>query len=157
LLYPDVEKVLGPAHVSYSDLASFRPSPPSFSRLLTPNDVSIYNAFASTLSKIELERSGFQTGHAPAFGVFDSNELCAVSYYEHWKPRIAHIMVATHPARRRQGYGRKAVTALAEHAFGLGLILQWRALESNTDSLGLANVLGFQHYCSTIFARIKLP
>lgn len=155
LLGSRVEKILGPAHVSYADSSTFRPSPIVSCRSLTPDDAAIGQKFAAALTAAELEQSGFDPKEAPAFGVFSGKDLCAVASYQIWEPRIAHITVATHPGYRRRGYGRVAVSALAEHAFARNLILQYRSLASNENSLKLGRSLGFQQYCSTIYARLS--
>ena len=124
-------------------------------RLLLPEDAAICRSFTAALSSAEIEQSGFDSREAPAFGAFASGVLCAVASYQIWEPRIAHITVATHPDYRRHGYGRVAISALAEHAFARNLILQYRALASNENSLKLGRSLGFQQYCSTIYARLS--
>ena len=155
LLIPGIEKILGPAHVGYADSSTFNPSPTVSCRLLTTEDTAIYQSFAEALSTAEIEQSGFDSREAPAFGAFVNDVLCAIASYEIWEPRIAHITVATHPDHRRHGYGQVAVSALAKHAFARNLILQYRALASNENSLKLRLSLGFQHYCSTIYARLS--
>jgi GNAT superfamily N-acetyltransferase len=151
---PGIERILGPARVSYADSSTFRLSPTISCRLLTPDDAAICQSFTEALSVAEVEQSGFDSGEAPAFGAFAAGVLCAVASYQVWEPRIAHITVATHPDYRRLGYGPVAVSALAEHAFARNLILQYRALASNENSLKLGRSLGFQKYCSTIYARL---
>jgi GNAT superfamily N-acetyltransferase len=155
LLVPGIEKILGPAHVSYADSSTFNPSPIVSCRLLTPEDSAICQSFTTALSTTEIEQSGFDYKEAPAFGAFANGVLCAIASYQIWEPRIAHITVATHPDYRRHGYGRVAVSALAEHAVARNLILQYRALASNENSLKLGRSLGFQQYCSTIYARLS--
>jgi GNAT superfamily N-acetyltransferase len=157
LLSPDVGMILGPAHVSYADAATFCPSPTNGCRPLTADEAADCDALAAALSTTELEQSGFEAHKQPAFGAFTNGVLCAVASYEIWEPRIAPITVATHPAHRRGGHGRAVVSALADHALGQGLVLQYRALAANVNSLALGRSLGFQHYCSTIYARPAEP
>jgi GNAT superfamily N-acetyltransferase len=157
LLGSRLEKILGPARVSYADRSTFRPAPTVSCRLLTPDDAVICRTFAAALSAADLEQSGFDPGEAPAFGVFAGGVLCAVASYQIWEPCIAHITVATHPDYRRCGHGGVAVSALAEFVFARNLILQHRSLASNENSLRLGRSLGFQQYCSTIYARLLEP
>ena len=105
LLVPGIEKILGPAHVSYADSSTFNPSPIVSCRLLTPEDSAICQSFTKALSTAEIEQSGFDYKEAPAFGAFANGVLCAIASYQIWEPRIAHITVATHPDHRRHGYG----------------------------------------------------
>jgi GNAT superfamily N-acetyltransferase len=156
LLVSGVEKILGPAHISYADSSTFNPSPIGSSRSLTPEDSAICQSFTTALSTAEIEQSGFDSSEAPAFGAFANDVLCAIASYQIWQARIAHITVVTHPDYRRHGFGRVAVSALAEHAFARNLILQYRALASNENSLKLGRSLGFRHYCSTIYARLAM-
>lgn len=153
LLSPDVGRILGPAYVSYADAANFRLSPTNGCRLLTSNDAAICEELEASLMPEEIEQSGFDAHGSPAFGSFADGVLCAVARYQVWKPCIAHITVATRPEHRRRGHGRAAVSALAEHALAQDLVLQYRALAVNGNSLATGRALGFQHYCSTIYAR----
>lgn len=153
LLSPDVGRIIGPAHIGYADSAMFRTSPTEGCRLLTPEDAAQRRALAEALSAEELEQSGFDPHEAPAFGAFAEGILCAVASYEIWEPRIAHITVATHPAHRHCGHGRAAVSALAGQTLTRGFVLQYRALAANPNSQALGRSLGFEHYCSTLFAR----
>ena len=91
----------------------------------------------------------------PAFGAFSADVLCAAASYTVWEPSIAHIIVATHPDHRRKGFASAAIGALAADAFARGLILQYRAVAWNTSSLALAHALGFSHYCSTLYVRLR--
>jgi GNAT superfamily N-acetyltransferase len=153
MLLPDVGKIIGPAHVAYADDTQFHPSPAVSCRMLTAADGEIMHALAASLSRAELEQSGFDADEFTAFGAFADGTLCAVANYQVWEPRIAHITVATHPDHRRRGHARAAVSGLAKHAFAQGLVLQYRALAANTHSLTLGRSFGFRHYCSTIYAR----
>jgi hypothetical protein len=54
-----IEKILGPAQVSYADSSTFHPSPTDSCRLLTLEDTAISQSFAAALSTADLERSGF--------------------------------------------------------------------------------------------------
>jgi predicted GNAT family acetyltransferase len=122
---------------------------------LSEPDSDAYRALISDLSQTESAESGAAAGQFPAFGSFCDDVLCAVASYEVWQSSIAHIRVATHPQYRRGGFARAAVQALACDAFERGLILQWRAVAWNTNSLTLAAALGFEHYATTIFVRLK--
>jgi GNAT superfamily N-acetyltransferase len=154
LLSLDAENVIGPAHVGYADASMFRPSPIDSCRILTEDEAGIIPGFAATLSPADLEQTGFDARDTPTFGAFANGILHAVANYHIWKPRLAHITVATHPLHRRHGHGRAVVSALAAHALAQGLVLQYRAIASNANSLALGHSLGFQKYCSTIYARL---
>ena len=149
------EKILGPAEVTYADPTTFRVPDGDAARLLSETDLPAYAALQAALSADDYEASGFTAGVFPAFGVFKDSTLCAGSNYVVWEPSIAHIHVATHPQYRRRGFAKATIRVLAAHAFERDLILQWRALASNTNSLSLAYDLGFEHYCTTIYARCR--
>jgi GNAT superfamily N-acetyltransferase len=148
------EKIIGPALVYYADETTFDSKVTDGDRMLADSDSDAYRDLQSALNATELYESGLSAEHFPAFGAFSEGKLFAVASYSIWEPSIAHIIVATHPDHRRQGFAKRAVSVLAAHALDRGLILQWRALAWNTNSLSLAIELGFQHYCSTIFARL---
>jgi GNAT superfamily N-acetyltransferase len=148
-------KVIGPAEVNYADETTFRSPDSSAARELHQDDLYLCRSLQAALSAREAEESGFMADVFPAFGAFSGSMLCAAAYYRVWEPSIAHIMVATHPDHRRRGFARAAVGALAQDALKRGLILQWRALAWNSNSLTLARDLGFEHYCSTLYARLS--
>jgi GNAT superfamily N-acetyltransferase len=151
----DAETILGPAEVRYADEMSFRTERVADTRELLISDSSSYRALVDALSPNEAFSSGASAESFPAFGAFSNGLLCAVASYTIWQPSIAHIVVATRPERRREGFATRAVQALAAHAFRHRLILQWRALSSNPQSLAVATNLGFQPYCSTLYVRLR--
>jgi len=147
--------ILGPALVNYADRSSFQSRADLNAREISVNDADEYRDLVTALDSTELHASGLSADVFPAFGVFHDGKLCAVANYSVWDECIAHIVVATHPAWRRRGFAKAVVHALATHAFDRGLILQWRALHSNPNSLNLASQLGFRYYCSTIYVRLR--
>ena len=151
----DAERILGPAHVYYADSTTFRPDGALAGRPISSVDAGAYRALAAALDSNELEDSGFSGDSFPAFGVFSGGVLCAAASYRVWEPSIAHIIVATHPQYRRRGFAGAAIRSLAADAFDRGLILQWRAVSWNENSLSLARSLGFSHYCSTLYVRLR--
>ena len=148
-------KILGPAEAHYADETTFRSPESSVARALQPEDRVACQRFQAALSPTEAEDSGFNAAVFPAFGAFSGSTLCAAANYSIWKPSIAHIIVATHPDYRRRGYAKAAIGALAQHAFKRELILQWSAVAWNVNSLALARDLGFEYYCTRIFARLR--
>lgn len=155
VLGSQAEVILGPAEVNYADATTFLTAHHGSARPLSDADSDAYRLLISSLHESEIAESGATAGKFPAFGSFSDNVLCAVASYAIWASSIAHIIVATHPRYRRRGFARAAVQALAADAFERGLILQWRAVTWNTNSLALAAALGFEHYASTMFARLK--
>jgi GNAT superfamily N-acetyltransferase len=151
----DAERILGPAHVYYADSTTFRPESALAGRPISSGDAGAYRSLAAALDSNELEDSGFSGDAFPAFGAFSGDVLCAAASYSVWEPSIAHIIVATHPRYRRRGFASAAIRTLAAHAFDRGLILQWRTVAWNENSLALARSLGFSHYCSTLYVRLR--
>lgn len=151
----NAERILGPAEVHYADDTSFRAALNPHGRALSTADVPVYRELVAALDPKEVEESGVSAEAVPAFGAFCDDRLCAVASYQVWQPSIAHISVATHPDHRRHGFAKAAVQALAAEALDRGLILQWRAVAWNTNSLALARSLGFAYYCSTLYVRLR--
>jgi RimJ/RimL family protein N-acetyltransferase len=151
----NAEKILGPAEVSYADSTTFQTKGSKDARELSQSDMAAYRQLQFALTPKEQEDTGLEAGVFPAFGVFNGNELYAAANYVIWEPFIAHIHVATDPAHRRRGFASAAVRALATHAFDRGLVLQWRAVAWNDNSLAMARDLGFEHYSSQIYARCR--
>ncbi len=155
VLSKDAEKILGPAEVHYADETTFRSARIHSARALSASDSVAHKALVAALDPGEVEDSGISAQAAPAFGAFCDDRLCAVASYEVWKPSIAHITVAIHPDYRRRGFAKAAVGALAADALDRGLILQWRAVAWNKNSLAVARDLGFKYYCSTLYVRLR--
>jgi GNAT superfamily N-acetyltransferase len=149
------EKIIGPAEVNYADSSTFKYTANVRGRKLTDDDSQAYASLAASLAATDVEQSGFSSDHFPAFGVFSNGVLCAAASYSVWEPSIAHIRVATRPDYRRRGFASAAVQTLAEEALSRGLILQWRAVSANRNSLAMAERLGFRHYCSTFYVRLR--
>ena len=148
-------KILGPAEAHYADETTFRAPDSSVARELQQVDMDSCQRLQTALSATDAEDSGFIAHVFPAFGAFSGTTLCSVANYSIWKPSIAHIRVATHPEHRRCGFAKAAIGALAHHALQRGLVLQWSAVAWNVNSLALARDLGFEYYCTRIFARLR--
>lgn len=155
VLGQNVEKILGPAELYYADDTTFQLPATREARALSEEDSSAYRLLQAALELKDAEDSGFRADVFPAFGSFSDNILCAAANYSVWEPSIAHIRVATHPEYRRRGFAKAALGALAEDALNRRLILQWQAVAWNTNSLALAHDLGFEHYSTKIYARLR--
>ena len=153
-IFSEAEKIVGPAVVNYADETNFLSEPSNCGRALSASDSDAYRELVAALDP-KVEDIGITSNEFPAFGAFSDDILCSVASYEVWKPCIAHIRIATHPSYRRRGFAKAAAQALAVEALGNGMILQWRALAWNSNSLSLARDLGFERYCSTIYVRLR--
>jgi predicted GNAT family acetyltransferase len=151
----NAERIIGPAELNYADETTLRSEHSHYVRPLSTADSVAYSAFIGAFSSEEAEESALSPETLPAYGAFFEDMLCSVARYEVWQPCIAQISIATHPHYRRRGFAKAAVGALAAAAFDEGLILQWRSVAWNKNSLALARDLGFQHYGSTLYVRLR--
>lgn len=155
-VFGDVEAVIGPAALRYADHGTFRPLPPSPSvRLLGRDDLPAAAALETACSPTEWEHGGIAVGRDVAAGTFVGGELAALAGYEVWDGVIAHVSVVAHPAHRRRGHAAAAVSRVTAEALERGLIPQYRALESNTPSLAIAERLGFHPYARSVAVRLR--
>jgi GNAT superfamily N-acetyltransferase len=144
--------VVGPAYIGYAeDVRS--PSHPV--RSLTLHDASAVSALRTACTETEWEHGGSLVGEQSSSGVFVGGQLVALAGYEVWAGVVAHISVITHPDFRTRGFGRSAVAHIAERALSAGLIPQYRTLESNFASIGVADSLGFCHYATSVAVRLN--
>jgi len=144
--------VIGPATIGYAEAVS----PPFHEvRALSKSDVPAARALKAACTAIEWEYGGSLVGENPTSGVFVGSDLIALAGYEVWGDTIAHIAIITHPEFRGRGYGRSAVSHLAARALSAGLVPQYRTLESNRDSVRIADSLGFVHYASSVAVRLN--
>jgi len=123
-------------------------------RELGPADTAALSALQAACGERDWEHGGV-SGERPASGSFANGELVAVASYEDWAGTIAHICVITHPDFRSRGFGRSAVAHLSERAIRMGLLPQYRTLETNRGSMRIAEVLGFQRYATSIAVRLQ--
>lgn len=144
--------VIGPAYIGYAD-SVVTPLPPA--RSLTPSDSAEVSELQSTCDVTEWDHGGSTLSAGPASGVFVDGQLVSLAGYEAWGGCIAHISVITHPAFRRQGFGRSAVAHLASRALVSGLIPQYRTLYSNLASIRVAEALGFCHFATSMAIRLR--
>jgi RimJ/RimL family protein N-acetyltransferase len=123
--------------------------------MLDRDDLPAVQALESACSPREWEHGGITVGEDVAAGTFVGDELAALAGYEVWDGVIAHISVVAHPAHRGRGHAAAAVSLVTTTALERGLLAQYRALESNTPSLAVAERLGFQPYARSVAVRLR--
>lgn len=145
--------VIGPAMLSYADTGSLRATRRS-ARMLTRTSLSALAGLRAACPTLEWEYGG-SAATATMAGVFERGELVAVSGYEIWGDKIAHIAAITHPAFRGRRLAQAAVSRVAAHALTSGLVPQYRILESNVPSMAVATALGFVPLATTVAVRLS--
>jgi GNAT superfamily N-acetyltransferase len=149
-----IDRIVGPAYLGYADHRTFLPQPDPATRLLQATDAGAVEQLRLACSPADWEHGGRSLGQQPAVGRFLAGELVALASWEVWDDTIAHIYVVTHPAHRRRGYGKAVVSAIAAEALARGLVPQYRTLERNLPSVGIALALGFRQYATTLAVRL---
>jgi RimJ/RimL family protein N-acetyltransferase len=122
-------------------------------RGLSPVDAKGFAELSSTLTEAERQECGLEFGPRPLWGVFRVKTLIAVAGYDPWPGRIAHVGVAVHPEHRRKGFGQIAVQAATRGALARRRIVQYRTLDSNEASAGIAKALAFLPFAETLYIR----
>jgi hypothetical protein len=152
--------VNGPAHLFYLDSLpqNWIGGTPRrmMVRGLSQIDTKPFGEFIEMLTPSEREQSGLELGPRPLWGVFKDKELVAVSGYDSWPGRIAHIGVAVRSDHRGQKIGQLAVQAAARGALARRRIVQYRALSENAGAVGIARALRFVSFAETLFIRPAL-
>lgn len=150
-----MDRVVGPALIAYADAGTFRP--PLSSRLeVRPLEWADRAGLDAMRRVVTPEGWEHGRGDDAQIGVFVDGVLGAVASYEVWDGRIAHLSVVTHPAHRGHGLGTAAVAHATRTALDRGLIAQYRALASNTHSIGISRRLGFVPYAASLAVRLHL-
>lgn len=144
------DRVVGPAFIGYLDEATFAGSDEIESRLLDDSDAGAIEALRAACEPVGWTEGGPAAGTVAAVGVFRGSTLAALSTYEVWSERIAHIGIVTHPAHRGCGLGTAAVRAMTTIAHARKLVAQYRTLLANAPSMAIARRLGFERYATTI-------
>ena len=144
--------VVGPAWIGCLDVLPTVAD--ASARLLGSEDAELVAELRAACATEEWEEAGVgQSPDRPVAGAFAGGALVAVADYESWGGRLAHIGVLTHPHHRRRGHATRVVRAVTQHALMAGLVPQYRALQSNTGSLGVARRLGFVRYATSLALR----
>ena len=91
------------------------------------------------------------------FGCFAGDRLAAAGMLERWGDRLLHVGIVTHPGHRGRGYGKAVVSAMSAHGLAAGGVMQYRTLQANLPSVGIARALGFQRFALTLAVRLTQP
>jgi GNAT superfamily N-acetyltransferase len=152
-----VDQVIGPAWLGYADASDFRPAPTRGTRLLTDQDLPELQRLAAACGPTAWEHSGIDPVHPPVFGCFVGDGLAAAGTLERWGDRLLHVGIVTHPGYRGRGYGKALVSAMSAHGLATDRVMQYRTLQANLPSVGIARALGFQRFALTLAVRLTSP
>jgi GNAT superfamily N-acetyltransferase len=152
-----VDQVIGPAWLGYADAGDFRPVPTMGTRLLGDQDLAALERLAAACGPVAWEHSGIDPARPPVFGCFDGEVLAAAGMLERWGDRLLQVGIVTHPDYRGRGYGKAVVSAMTAHGLTTGGVVQYRTLQANLPSVGIAQALGFQRFAQTLAVRLIPP
>jgi GNAT superfamily N-acetyltransferase len=152
-----LDQVIGPAWLGYADTSDFRPAPTLDTRLLTDQDLPQLQRLAAACGPVAWEHSGIDPARPPVFGCFAGDRLAAAGMLERWGDRLLHVGIVTHPGDRGHGYGKAVVSAMSAHGLATGAVMQYRTLQANLPSVGIARALGFQRFALTLAVRLTRP
>lgn len=136
-------EVLGLPILFFGDASSIAPvSPTALSpSRLEPGDPSLQDLF-NRVSSEDYDEVRMEPGDSELFGIKADDQLLAVAGYEQWPGDMAHMVVLTDPAHRRQGLARSVAHLAAAEAASRGLLVQWRARPLASQEL--ARTLGLK-------------
>jgi GNAT superfamily N-acetyltransferase len=152
-----VEQVTGPAWLGDADAGDFTPAPMMGTRLLTDRDLPALRRLADACGPTAWAHGGIRAGSSPVFGCHPGGALAAAGMLEPWGARLLHVGIVTHPDCRGRGYGRAVVSAMTAHGLAAGGVVQYRTLQANLASVGIARALGFQRFARTLAVRLTRP
>jgi GNAT superfamily N-acetyltransferase len=143
-LAPLASRVLGPAWYGYATARTLGPAPGQAVRPLREPDLPLLAALHERTPPAEREESG--TTGLPAYGYLDNGELQAIACLGSWH-EMPTIGVLTDPRARGRGLASMVVTAATREGLSRRPVVQYRAWQRNTASIGVAVRCGFTHYC----------
>jgi GNAT superfamily N-acetyltransferase len=149
-----VDQVIGPAWLSYADTSDLRPAPTLGTRLLTDQDLPELQRLAAACGPTDWEHSGIDPARPPVFGCFAGDTLAAAGSLVRWGDRLLHVGIVTHPGFRGRGYGKAVVSFMSADGLATGGVMQYRTLQANLPSVGIARALGFQRFALTLAVRL---
>jgi GNAT superfamily N-acetyltransferase len=152
-----VRRVVGPAWLGYADAVDFRPAPTMGARLLSDQDLAALRGLAAACGPTEWEHAGIDPACPPLYGCHAGEVLAAAGTLQRWGTRLLHVGIVTHPAQRGRGYGKAVVSAMTADGLASGGVVQYRTLQANLPSVGIARALGFQRFALTLAVRLTPP
>ena len=152
-----VERIIGPTFRGCCDASDFHPDDPRGTRLLTREEVPALLRLREAAGEEAWEHSSIIPGRPPIFGCFADGELVAAGTLVAAGRRLRNVGILTHPARRRQGYGRAVVAFMTAHAIAEGGIGHYQTLIANTGSKAIALSLGYVQYATAYAVRLTPP
>jgi hypothetical protein len=126
-----VRRVVGPAWLGYADAGDFRPAPTMGARLLTDQDLAALRGLAAACGPTEWEHGGIDPACPPVYGCHAGEVLAAA--------------------------GKAVVSAMTADGLAAGGVVQYRTLQANLPSVGIARALGFQRFALTLAVRLTPP
>lgn len=153
----EVDRIVGPAWLGYTDTSDFRPAPTLGTRRLTGQDLPALGRLAGACEPTAWDHSGIDPGRPPIYGCYAGPTLVAAGTLEPWGERLLHVGIVTHPAHRGRGYGKAVVSAMTGDGLAAGGVVQYRTLEANLPSVAIAHALGFQRFARTLAVRLIAP
>jgi GNAT superfamily N-acetyltransferase len=152
-----VDQIIGPAWVGYADGSDVRPAPTMGTRVLGAQDLPELQRLAAACGPTAWEHSGIDPARPPVFGCFAGEVLAAAGMLERWGDRLLQVGIVTHPGYRGRGHGKAVVSAMTAHGLATGGVVQYRTLQANLPSVGIAQALGFQRFAQTLAVRLSPP
>lgn len=153
---PAVERIIGLTFRGCCDASDFRPAGPRDTRLLTRADDAALLGLREAVGEEAWAHSSIVLDRPPNFGCFAGGELAAAGTLIAAGPRLRNVGILTHPAYRRQGYGRAVVSFMTAHALAEGGIGHYQTLMANTGSRAIALALGYVQYATANAVRLRL-
>lgn len=138
--------------IYYLDQASFKPMTSSHPhvevRLLTMNDLNVFNQMTENCSEEDLDAGFVDLEHPIVAGLFVNSKLvaCASAYPFLKSESIYDIGYITDPGFRGQGFATICTSHLVETILMNGKIPQIRMQPDLISSVKLAERLGFKRY-----------
>ncbi|KLU15756.1 MULTISPECIES: GNAT family N-acetyltransferase [Xenorhabdus] len=122
-------------------------------QLMEEQDGEIFSAFQALASEQDLDNAYVELDHWSVFGAFDEKNhlVSAASMYPWNGSQLADMGVLTLESFRSQGYARKVVRAISQHACAQGYEPQFRCQLDNLASAALAKAAGL-----TLFGKWEI-
>jgi len=118
-----------------------------------PDDAAALEKLREACGETEWEHGGSSLDGSCS-GVFEDNQLVALSGYEIRVGMMAHLYIVTDPAFRARDSGRAAVAHLSRRALAAGLLPHYWTLEANTPAIRIAEALGFLRSATSMAVRL---
>ena len=147
--FADARERRGPARIAYADQITGLADP---TVVYADANSDAIAAFLALIPEDDRDEAGIGECTSPLACIRVDGRIVAAAGYRVWLDDVAHLSVLVAPDHRSVGLATTVARAATEHAFGCGLVAQWRARPAASQAV--ARKLGYVELGQQISIRL---